>query len=73
MTKVSPEPQENEIDHIVSNIAYNLEDDKSSIGSDSKSEVDIKACSPKTDSPPNEPNTYQSETEALNNKDSGLG
>ena len=72
MTKVSPEPQENEIDHIVSNIAYNLEDDKSSIDSDSKSQVDIEACSPKNDSQLNESNNYESETVALNSKDSGL-
>ena len=68
MSKVSPEPQENEIDHIVSNIAYNLEDDNSSIEPDSKSE----ACSSKEDPQTKQSSGYESEKDALNSSNTGF-
>lgn len=67
MTKVSPEPQENEIDHMVSNV-HHLEDDKNSIDSDSKSEIDLEANSSSKDTTIQESKVEvkHSEKEALN-------
>ena len=67
MTKVSPEPQENEIDHMVSNV-YHLEDDTNSIDSDSKSEIDLEANSSNKDKTSHESKIEEnhSEKEALN-------
>ena len=48
MMKVSPEPQENEIDQMASNI-YHLEDDTNSVDSESKSEIDLEANSSNKD------------------------
>ena len=64
MTKVSPESQENEIDHMVSNV-HHIEDDKNSIDSDSKSEIDLEANSSSKDTTIQEVEGKDSEKEAL--------
>ena len=74
MTKVSPEPPENENGHnggrltlMVSNV-HHLEDDKNSIDSDSKSEIDLEANSSSKDTTIQESKVEgkDSEKEALN-------